>query len=80
MNLHGRLQIQTLNNVLLSLPTDDTHSDQEESPMAADPDVQETDHTKVKLPTAKDPNSTKMYSHQWATKTWNKQLKTLLEK
>ena len=36
MKLHGRPLIWTLNNVLLSFPSDDTKSYQEKSPMAHD--------------------------------------------
>ena len=35
---HGRPQIWTLNNISLPFPTDDTSSDQNESPTSPDPD------------------------------------------
>ena len=38
MKLHGRTQIQMLNNISLPLPSDDTNSEWEKSPMAHDSD------------------------------------------
>ena len=66
MKLCGRLQIWTLNNVSLPFASNDTGSDQEESPMADDtddsveesPTTHETDNTDEKSPMAWDPNST----------------------
>ena len=51
MNLHGRTQ-QTLNNISLSLPTADTDSSEEESPMADD-----IDNENEESPMTKDPDN-----------------------